>query len=288
MKNLFKGISAAIGYFVLYFVINILVLFIGGIFVGIKEGIKAIDDPDLLVSLPKIIEYQIYDNAMLFNTIGAVITLFVFWLVIVISKKSLKERLDLYPVSYKSIWPVIALGIALNIFISHLIDFLPIPEYVFQEYAEATSLIGDEITVVQVLSVVIAAPVLEEVLYRGLIMKSLQRGMSVFVSLIIQAAVFGLMHGQLLWICYATFFGVILAVIKLRYKSLYPSILLHASFNGANYILIFFYDKIYPNILVFTIALITSVYLVKLIFKKTIEVPAVCNTGINNPCKYLD
>ena len=63
---------------------------------------------------------------------------------------------------------------------------------------------------VQILSVVLAAPVLEEILYRGLIMKSLQRGMPVFIALIIQAVLFGLMHGQLIWVFYATFLGVLL------------------------------------------------------------------------------
>lgn len=120
---------------------------------------------------------------MLFNIIAAVICLFVFWMIILNSKKTVKERLDLNPISFKNTWPVLILGVTTNIFISHFIGFLPIPEPLIQEYSEATNLIGDEITLVQILSVVLAAPVLEEILYRGLIMKSLQRGMPVFIAL---------------------------------------------------------------------------------------------------------
>ena len=105
---------------------------------------------------------------MLFNIIAAVICVFVFWMIILNSKKTVKERLDLNPISFKNTWPVLILGVTTNIFISHFIGFLPIPEPLIQEYSEATNLIGDEITLVQILSVVLAAPVLEEILYRGL------------------------------------------------------------------------------------------------------------------------
>lgn len=290
MKNFLKGTGAAIGYFLLYFVINILVIFIGSIFLGIKEGLKTIDDPGLSALLPQMIESAVYDNAMLFSIIAAAICLFVFWLIIISSKTSVKERLDLYPISFKNIWPVIILGITTNVFISNFISFLPIPEPLLQEYAEATNILGDEITMVQILSVVLVAPILEEILYRGLIMKSLQRGMPVSIALFIQAVSFGLMHGQLIWVCYATFLGVLLAIIKLKYKSLYPAILLHLSFNAANYILIPFYNKIpnnvYLDILIIIIALIISVFMVRIIFRKTIGISAPFEIDTNNSSKY--
>lgn len=292
MKNFLKGTGAAIGYIVLYFVINILVIFTGSIYLGIKEGIKAINEPGLSASLPQIIESIIDDNAMLFNIIAAVICLFVFWMIILNSKKTVKERLDLNPISFKNTWPVLILGVTTNIFISHFIGFLPIPEPLIQEYSEATNLIGDEITLVQILSVVLAAPVLEEILYRGLIMKSLQRGMPVFIALIIQAVLFGLMHGQLIWVFYATFLGVLLAVIKLKYKSLYPCILMHLSFNAANYVLIPLYsimpDNIYSDILLFIIAFIISVFMVRIIFRKEIDKPSSCITEPGNTSQDAD
>lgn len=292
MKNFLKGTGAAIGYFLLYFVINILVIFIGSVYLGIKESLKVIDDPSLSTSFPQMIESLIYDNALLFSIIAAVICLFVFWMIILATKTSIKERLDLYPISFKNIWPVMILGITANIFISNFISLLPIPEAIMQEYSEATNLLGDEITIVQLLSVVIVAPILEEILYRGLIMKSLQRGMPVIIALLIQAVLFGLMHGQLVWICYATFLGILLAVIKLKYKSLYPSILLHLAFNAANYILIPLYiimpDSIIFDILLIIISFIISVFMVRIIFRKTIDIPVACNIDPDNSSQYAD
>ncbi|NLE26274.1 MAG: CPBP family intramembrane metalloprotease [Clostridiaceae bacterium] len=292
MKNFLKGTGAAIGYFLLYFVINILVIFIGSVYLGIKESLKVIDDPSLSTSFPQMIESLIYDNALLFSIIAAVICLFVFWMIILATKTSIKERLDLYPISFKNIWPVMILGITANIFISNFISLLPIPEAIMQEYSEATNLLGDEITIVQLLSVVIVAPILEEILYRGLIMKSLQRGMPVIIALLIQAVLFGLMHGQLVWICYATFLGILLAVIKLKYKSLYPSILLHLAFNTANYILIPLYiimpDSIIFDILLIIISFIISVFMVRIIFRKTIDIPVACNIDPDNSSQYAD
>lgn len=125
MKNFLKGTGAAIGYIVLYFVINILVIFTGSIYLGIKEGIKAINEPGLSASLPQIIESIIYDNAMLFNIIAAVICLFVFWMIILNSKKTVKERLDLNPISFKNTWPVLILGVTTNILFPTLLVFSP-------------------------------------------------------------------------------------------------------------------------------------------------------------------
>jgi len=272
MKKFFKGTGAAIGYLTIYFVIILLVVFTGGIYFGIKEGFKATDGPDLSKSLPQTIESFLYDNAMLFNIIAAVICLFVFRIIILISKTSVKERLDLYPIPFIEVWPVLILGVTVNVFFSYLISFLPLPVNWLQEYAQALNILGDKITFVQILAVVIFAPVLEEVLYRGLILKSLQSGMPKIAALLIQALLFGIMHGQLLWICYSTFLGILLAVIKFKYNSLYPCILMHLSFNSANYILKPLYirinDNIYLEVLLFASAFVISVYMAEIIFKK--------------------
>ncbi|NLX64658.1 MAG: CPBP family intramembrane metalloprotease [Clostridiaceae bacterium] len=275
MKKLLKGTGAAIGYFVLYFVINLLVIFTGGIYLGIKEGLKGMDRPGSFRSLPRTIEL-IYENVMLLNIIIAVICLFVFWLIILLSKTSVKERLDLNPIPITDVWPLLIFGVAVNIFISYLISFLPLPENWLQEYDKALKILGDKITFAQIISVVFFAPVLEEVLYRELITKSLQNGMPKTAAILIQALLFGIMHGQLLWICYSTLLGILLAVIKLKYNSLYACILVHLSFNSTNYLLKPFYDRfhvnIYIGILLFASSLVISVFMAVRIFRKRITV----------------
>lgn len=286
MKNFLKGTGAAIGYFIVYFVINLLVIFIGGIYVGIKAGFKAAGGTLDINLLTDYITNNIYENAMLFTLIAGIITLFVYYLIIIAWKTPIKDKLDLYPVPFKSLWPIIPLGITLNLFVSHLVSLLPIPQSVLDEYSAATNVLGDKITIVQVLAVIVMAPILEEIAFRGLIMKSLHRGMPIAVALIIQSIMFGFMHGQLIWICYATFFGIILAIIKLRYKSLYPAIILHFMFNLSNYILRPLYSLIPDNsssdIIIFSLSAILSVFLAILVFKKTVIVSSFSDTDSCN------
>ena len=114
-----------------------------------------------------------------------------------------------------------------NLFITNLLALLPIPEHLMQDYAESSGALQGKVTPAMLLSVVLMAPVLEEVLFRGLVMKSLCRGMPLIPALILQAIAFGLLHGQIIWICYATVLGIVLGIIKARYVSLYPCILFH-------------------------------------------------------------
>lgn len=276
MKKFLKGTGAAIGYFALYFVINLLVIFTGGIYLGIKEGLKGIDGSGSLKSISRMIEL-VYENTMLFNIISAVICLFVFWLIILLSKTSVKERLDLYPIPFTEVWPLLIFGITVNVFLSYFVSLLPLPDNWLHEYDKAINILGDKITFVQIISVVVFAPVLEEVLFRGLIMKSLQYGMPKIVAIFIQALLFGIMHGQILWICYSTILGILLAVIKLKYNSLYACILVHLSFNSANYLLKLFYDRIDDNILIgiflFAASVVISVLLAVSIFRKKTKLP---------------
>lgn len=257
-----------------------------------KEGLKAIYRPNLIKSLPQTIGSLIYYNAMLLNIIAAVICLFVFWLIIRLSKTSVKERLDLYPIPFMDVWPVLILGLTTNIFISYLVSLLPIPDNWMNEYYNALNILGDKTTFVQVISVVLFAPVLEEVLFRGLIMKSLQSGMPKIAALSIQALLFGVMHGQLLWICYATFLGILLAVIKFKYNSLYPCILMHLSFNSAKYILTLFYEiidnNIFIEILLFAAAFVISIIMVGVIYRKTAEIPFFCRNKSGYSSQNVD
>ena len=291
MKKFLKATGAAMGYFALYFVINILVIFIGGIYFGIKEWLNAIDNSGLLRSLPRTIDL-IYDNAMLLNIITTLICLFVFWLIILLSKTSIKERLDLNPIPINEVWTLLILGITANIFISYIISFLPIPDNWLQEYDKALNVLGDKITFVQIISVVIFAPVLEEVLYRGLIMKSLQSGLPKIAALFIQALLFGVMHGQLLWICYATVLGVLLGVIKFKYNSLYACILMHLSFNSTSYLLKPFYDRIddniYIEILLFAASFAIFVLMAVRIFRKNTELPFNCRNKSGYSSQNVD
>lgn len=273
MKNLLKGLGAAIGYITIYIVITILVIIAGSIAYGIVAGISAIKTVFSFYSIFDNFESFLFGSQMYFSFFAGLMTLFIYWLIIIAGKKSVKGRLDLIPVSFQSLSLIIPLGIFFNLFITHLLAVLPIPEHLMQDYAEASSYLDGEVTLAMILATVIMAPVLEEVLFRGLVFKSLLRGMPLIPALILQAFIFGLMHGQIIWVCYATVIGIVLGVIKTRYGSLYPCILFHFVFNGWSFFIPLIYrfipDSIYTSIVFTAVSFVIIVLLGIILFKNT-------------------
>jgi membrane protease YdiL (CAAX protease family) len=89
-----------------------------------------------------------------------------------------------------------------------------------------------------VLSVAVGAPIVEELFFRGLLLRSLQRRMPDGVAIAVSAVVFGLAHGSslpaeavILVIVSLTAFGAVLAAIAVRTGRLGPGIVAHAVFN---------------------------------------------------------
>lgn len=80
-------------------------------------------------------------------------------------------------------------------------------------------------SVVEGLYVCLAAPIIEELLYRGFILKSLKKYGECF-AIVISSVLFGLMHTNLTQSVFAFFAGMVLAYVAMRY-SVKWSILMH-------------------------------------------------------------
>lgn len=81
------------------------------------------------------------------------------------------------------------------------------------------------------LVVVIVAPVVEELTFRGLGYAVLSP-YGVFVAIVGTAIAFAAAHGLVAGFAALFIFGVAIAVLRWRTKSLFPGMLFHATFNG--------------------------------------------------------
>jgi membrane protease YdiL (CAAX protease family) len=81
--------------------------------------------------------------------------------------------------------------------------------------------------------VALVAPIVEELTYRGLGFAAVQQFFGGGVAVVVTALAFGLAHGLVIALPVLTIFGLILVWLRLRTKSIYPPIILHAIFNGA-------------------------------------------------------
>lgn len=99
--------------------------------------------------------------------------------------------------------------------------------YSFMSSIEAAT--GTSKTLSMFLYAGIFGPVIEEIIYRGFLMKSLQKYGKTF-AILVSAAVFGLMHGNPLQSIFAFMVGLVFGYAAVEY-SIYFSILLHVLNN---------------------------------------------------------
>lgn len=81
------------------------------------------------------------------------------------------------------------------------------------------------------------APIVEEVIYRGILYSAFQRTFGVFVAVLVVTALFALVHVPQYYPSYSTIFlicllSLILTLIRVKTKNLLPCIVLHTIFNG--------------------------------------------------------
>jgi len=89
-----------------------------------------------------------------------------------------------------------------------------------------------------VATVAVGAPIVEELFFRGLLLRSLQRRMPDALAVALSSVAFGLAHAStlpadavVLVIVSLTIFGAVLATLAVRTGRLGPGILAHATFN---------------------------------------------------------
>jgi uncharacterized protein len=84
------------------------------------------------------------------------------------------------------------------------------------------------------LAVIVIPPIVEEMLFRGVVLQSLKRFGDGF-AIVVSALFFGLYHGNLIQIVFAFLSGLALGFVVVRTGSLLPSILIHCINNGVSF-----------------------------------------------------
>ena len=90
------------------------------------------------------------------------------------------------------------------------------------------------------LTVVVVAPIGEEMVFRGFLQRFLEKSWSdITRAILVSSLFFTLIHFNPYWAIQIYLMGLILGYLSWLTKSIYPSILLHMSINGTSMLLIF-------------------------------------------------
>lgn len=235
MKRFFKSLLHALGYFGIYLGIQFWVSNIYSIVVAIPVIVKYalgrydLSDPVVFGQYMDEIMQPLLDSVMLLTVISGVLTVGVICLIFVCRKKKLTKELCLRKLSGGTAVSLVLMGLGFNVLTTVLFSFLPEAWIASYEEAAASTFIGDFWLVA--IGTAIMAPLVEELIFRGLIYTRLKKGMPVVAAMVLTSVWFGLMHGHPLWIAYATVLGLIMGWIFERTKSLFGSMLFHFGYN---------------------------------------------------------
>lgn len=127
------------------------------------------------------------------------------------------------------------------------------------------------------LTVVLMAPIAEEILFRGMTFKYARRFTSNFwVANIIQALLFGLLHMNLIQSSYAFIVGLLLGIIYRKYNSLTATIVAHFGFNFLGSVVVSVIQMIgLPLVLEFFIVLLAGIVGMYVAYRLMAEDPAI-------------
>jgi membrane protease YdiL (CAAX protease family)/ferredoxin len=97
-----------------------------------------------------------------------------------------------------------------------------------------TVLFGSDTTGVflTVLMVVLVGPFVEELLFRGVLLTALDERLGGLAAVLLSAPIFAVLHGSVWSFVPLLFLGIALGSLTLSRRSLWPAVVLHASYNG--------------------------------------------------------
>lgn len=213
------------------------VSFVGAIVYVISKGIQAASMNGMDVE--EIINDGSFIGVLTFIAEIAMLVCGLLWYFFVYGKK------DKGPVKSMTISGfafAVTCGIALQVVLSFLLNFVLsiLPESVLDSYMSLTDMLLDTTTLYYIVTVVVLAPVAEELFFRGITLKLCENHFPTVVAIIVQAVWFGFMHtlgsfsaGTLVQAGYAFLLGLLFGFIAAKAHSVWPSIFLHIAVNGS-------------------------------------------------------
>lgn len=147
------------------------------------------------------------------------------------------------PTSVPVLVLALAAGISMSFWATIAINMIPWPEAMVESYVESSASLTSERPVIDFLAVVLMAPLVEELLFRGVIYDAFCTIVPAGAAVVFQGMLFGSTHGTLLWILYSALIGCVLGYVRKRTDSLWPCIVMHSAFNGSSYLFTWFAER---------------------------------------------
>lgn len=267
-KKGFIATLKALCYVFLFFVMQTVVTGTYTAIVSFGKLLSAGGNMDYDVLLNEVLDL-VYENIHVVMILTAGLTLLILFLSFHIRRKNPLKEMHLRPVGAAPALFSLLLGAAVQVVVVVIISFIPLPQEMIEEMNQNSELLLQGSAALQFIDIAIVTPILEEIIFRGLAFSRLRRGMRTGLAVALSAAIFGAAHGTIVAFVYAGLLGALCALLMLRHNdSILPTILCHAGFNGASFLMQYVPDNSLIILSLFFVSLAAAVVLLYLLFKK--------------------
>ena len=226
--RVFKNYGAAFLYFAAYFAVQVIVIL--GFFAYYAIGIMNTGITDY-VSITNLMMMKVENDTMLITAVSNLLYVLLVFIFFVVRKKSFFREIGVAKLSLRTVVASLSIGAALNILVSFVMNFIPFPEKWWDAYVESSSSLSEDVTALTVFLAVVAAPIAEEILFRGLILGTLKQEMHPWAAILLSSLAFGAAHGTAISFIYATGIGLLMGWLFVKFDSVLPSIIFHMAYN---------------------------------------------------------
>ncbi len=191
------------------------------------------------------------NTAYIGTLIGEGLTVLILFIIFLFSSKGLIKRCHFKKINSKKIPFIVSLTIGLSLF---SILFVILTQSFFPSYRTVENTMNAaKNSYIEMLVVLFIGPIFEEIIFRGAIFSILKNNIPLIPSVIIQAILFGLLHGNPLQGIYAFALGIVLCLIYLYTRSILGDMLCHIIFNFLGSAILPVLFAIFPSILMLII-----------------------------------
>lgn len=108
---------------------------------------------------------------------------------------------------------------------------LIMPKFMLESYTDTQQIIEGGGFLIQFLTAGIVAPIVEELIFRGIVYRRTKKMTGTIAAAILSAALFGVFHGNWVQAPYAFIIGIVAVFVYEKFKSIVAPIMLHMSAN---------------------------------------------------------
>ncbi|MBM7614690.1 CPBP family intramembrane glutamic endopeptidase [Alkaliphilus hydrothermalis] len=238
MKKFLKTFGWILLYLSIYFTLQVIYTIVAGIIVAVKLIVQnpGITSEEVQQKIPLLIAQQ----TTLAIIVSSILAFGLYYLIIKARKESFFEVCQFTKISWKNAALFVPVGIGMvfiNGFLLSLIQKTEVMDDAFSKHIDLMEQLLSGSPILLYLAVAIAAPFIEEIIFRGLILKELRKNLSIKWAIVIQAILFALYHMQLVQGIYTFFMGILLGLVCVWFKSIWPAIIIHLFNNLISVIL---------------------------------------------------